>query len=206
MLMASHIYLALRSKSRPLDGRELGAYLCGAIAPDIRYLQADLRRETTHSWHLGRALRGEFGNGYRHHLAVDDAFYRRCEEHTVLRRLGAMNVTILAELHALRRIGPVPRLDLPAEFTEITPAGVSVGSLRAFVTISNEYLESRDIDRGIRLLTGPLKERAGRYLSRWNRWGGYLKSAAIIAGPALENFFGRVLLEADAAGNGHLKP
>lgn len=205
MLMASHIYLALRSRSRPVDGRDLGAYLSGAIAPDIRYLRADLPRATTHSWDLGRALTGPFGHGYRHHLAVDDAFYRRCEEQPVLRRLGAMNVTILAELHALRRVEHVPRLELPAELTQLTEAGISGESLGAFVTMSNEYLESRDIDRGIRLLTGPLKERAGRYLSRWNRWGGYLKGASLVAGPALETLFGSILPEADAAAGGQVR-
>ena len=104
MLMASHIYLALQSRTRPVRPAEWGEYLAGAVAPDVRYLAPTIPREVSHSWSLGLNLAGPFGAGYRHHLAVDQSFYRRCEERKGLGRLGAMNLTILAELYALRRL------------------------------------------------------------------------------------------------------
>lgn len=197
MLMASHVYLALHAQGRPESGPDLVAYLGGAIAPDVRYLQADLPRQATHSWQLGEALQGPWGAGYRHHLAVDDAFYGRCEAHPVFRRIGAMNLTILAEIHALRRIAAVPQFERPGAQQALTVAGISMEALSTFTVMSNEYLQGRDIDQAIEMLAGTMKERAAHYLSRWNQWGKYLQAASRLGGPLLECLFHSLSAEVD---------
>lgn len=197
MLMASHLYLASRSTHRPNSPEQFPAYLAGSISPDVRYLQAGLARTVTHNDELGAQLAGTFGLGYRHHLAVDKAFYGRCETEPMMRRLGAMNITILAELHALRRLPSLPHLPYPAELCPLLRIGAKGESLTAFVDLCNAYVSTRDVEHAIGLLGGETRERAGRYLERWRKWGPTLRAAVFLASPWLEALFTGILAEAD---------
>lgn len=192
MLILSHLYLAASSvQNRALDG----AYLAGAIAPDVRYMQEGLARETTHAEQLGASLPGPFGEGYRHHLAVDQAFYGGCRRNPLLRRLGPLNVAILAELHALGRL---PQ-DLPALSTAcpeaLQAAGVDPAALAEWITLANTYVSTRSIHQAIRMASGPLKERGERYLAKWELYGSWLSRLAWVSSPLLARLFKRIQAE-----------
>ncbi len=195
--MGSHAYLALQDPARPAPAA-LPEYLAGAVAPDVRYVQANLPRERTHSWELGERLAGPFGQGYRHHLAVDQAFYRRCEQDPLLSRIGAMNASILAELHAIRRLRSPAGAVASPEGEALSEIGVRPESLAEFLRLTSHYFVSRDPGQAIRLLTGAMRERARRYLARWQRWGPALKGLAWLASPYLERLFHKIRLEAEA--------
>ena len=193
MLMAAHVWLAQGF----LGVKHSGAFFTGCIAPDVRYMDSSISRETTHSWEYAKSLIGDFGVGYRHHLAVDRAFYRRVERQPLLGRIGAMNLSVIAELHALRRFSQPTAMEVP-DPTVLAELGVRSEALESFVDLSTKYLELRDPALAIGLLGGSLRQRAQRYLDHWQKYGSALKVLAIVAAPLLESLFASIKHEAES--------
>lgn len=189
MLPASHIYLALRSPSSPSDDVTLAQFLGGSVAPDIRYLQPDLTRQQTHSLAVGVNLSGSFGEGYRHHLRVDQVFYRMCESDPYLLRLGPTKAAFLAELHALRHLPKVQIFTvIPAELVAAIP-GLESQTVTKYAETVNAYMRQRDPELGMALLDPRLRERAKNYITMWRRWGWLLKGIAAIQGSRWARLF-----------------
>lgn len=198
MLMASHVWLALQSKLRPYDESSLAEFLAGALAPDVRYLQPELTRESTHSPQAAAGLSGPFGAGYQHHLAVDQVFYRRCRS-GLAGSLGPLNCSLLLELYAVRQLPPGLILKPPPNLKPYLQLGVSEPAARSFFDGCAAYIRDRNPDAAVLMLTGSLRERAANYLARWNRWQGALKTGARVSAPWLRRFLLQVGRDAETA-------
>lgn len=194
--MASHLFLAAQSPHRPDQPEALEAFLAGAIAPDIRYLQPSLTREATHATAVGTSLAGPFGLGYRHHLAVDAYFYQRCRS-GVPGRIGAMNCSILIELHAIRRLPSSVTVKWSPDVLALSPFGVTETAANEFYAGCARYIGTRDPDAAIAMMSAGLRERADRYLRHWGRWKGPLQKAAWILSPWLHRFLTGAGADAD---------
>lgn len=196
--MASHVWLAMQSKLRPSSKSSLAEFLAGAVAPDVRYLQPELAREATHSPQAAAGLTGPFGMGYKHHLAVDQAFYRRCKS-GLAGRLGPLNCSLLLELYAVRQLPSGLVLQPPQDLGPYLELGVSGAAASEFLQGCAAYIRDRNPDAAVLMLSDSLRERAARYLARWNRLRGALKAGALVSAPWLRRFLLQVGDEAETA-------